>query len=98
MYEHWTVVRANETTFIYQVYEQGAVWEIEYEGNYYCVDCYYHKDPQSHTNPNRGGIPISYVIHNARHDKELAMGLTPVFSVAWIALGFLWIKKKPEPQ
>ena len=96
LWEHWTDARTNETTFIYQVFfEHEEVWEIEYEGHYYCVDAVWYVDPQSHTNPNRIGLPIPVRIHNARHEKELAVGLAPVFSVAWIALGLVWIKKKP---
>ncbi len=85
-WEHWTKARANETTFIYQVYEHGALWEIEHEGHYYSVDCLWNYQI---------GLPTLFVIHNARHEKELTIGLTPVFGVAWIALGTLWLKKKP---
>ncbi len=84
----WSRSRANETTFIYQVYERGAIWEIEHEGHYYSVHCIWTYDTT--------GLPILYEIHNPRHEKELAVGLAPVLSVAWIALGTLWIKKKPQ--
>jgi hypothetical protein len=97
VHEHWTVVRANETTFIDQVYAHGETWEIEYDGHYYCVDCYYHYQTYEAEPEPHFILPETYVIHNARHDKELAMGLSTFFGCAWIAFGALWITKRPKP-
>ncbi len=93
VWEHWTWARANETTFIYQVYEHGQVWNIEYAGHYYCVDCLYHID--DHPEPHIYITVETYVLHRARHKRNLTAA-GAFLSVAWIGLGVVWIKKKPQ--
>jgi hypothetical protein len=95
-WEHRTRARANETTFIYQVYEHGEMWNIKYEAHYYCVDCLCHID--DHPEPDIYIIPEIYTLHNARHAKELALLSGSILGVSWLALGALWIAKKPKPQ
>lgn len=94
--EHWTQARTNETTFIYQVYEHGEMWNTKYGERYYCVDCLCHVDPDPA--PGICVLPEIYILHNAKHAKELAMLSGPVLGVSWIALGMVWITKKPKPQ
>jgi hypothetical protein len=94
--EHWAMARANETTFVYQVwYEHGQVWEIEYAGHYYSVDCLYNVDPNPF--PHIHILSDIYRIRNARHEKELAIVSGPLLGFSWIAVGTVWLRKKPEP-
>ena len=88
-WEHWTHARANETTFIYQVYEHGGIWEIEYQGHYYRVECLYMRE-----RPAWAGFPNIHVIYNPRHQKETATAIGAILSGGWIALGSVWIKKR----
>jgi len=86
-WESWVYARANETTFIYQVYEHGGVWNVEYEGRYcviwatYCYDVCLPKYYEIHQKPP----PID--------DKQILTAGSTVIALSWIALGVVWVKK-----
>jgi len=93
-----TFVRArrNETTFIDQVREHGDVWEIEFNGTYYYVECLGSCDP--HPVPYRWVLPEFYVINGRRVIETQVAAADVSLGVLWIvwALGWLKIERK-EP-
>ena len=87
---YYASARANETTFVYQVYDHGQIWDIEYEGLYYAVDATYYWD--------WGATPHKYYRLHKEDLKEETITAGSILGASWIALGTLWIKKKPKPQ
>ena len=83
---------ANETTFLHQVYDHDAVWEIEFEGQYYSVGaCYWYVS----IDPDLDIIPIYYNIHLTL-SKQLEKGAVAsgmMLPFAWVAVGVVWFKK-----
>ena len=81
-------VRANETTFVYQVYAHGQVWDVEYEGHYYALDATYYYD--------LGGLPRYYRLHKEDPTEE-TITASSILGASWLCLGIVWLRKKPEP-
>ncbi|MDH5267203.1 MAG: hypothetical protein OEW62_05940 [Candidatus Bathyarchaeota archaeon] len=85
---HFSHCFANETTFLQQVYDHDAVWEIEFEGCYYSTGaCYCYDGP--------GLMPKFYTIHFTL-SKQLQKGAVAsgvMLPFAWIAVGVVWFKK-----
>jgi hypothetical protein len=82
----WSDCWANETTFLHQVYDHDAVWEIEFEGHYYSVGAVYFYDTC---------FPEYYTIHLSL-SKQLEKGAVAsgvMLPFAWVAVGVVWFKK-----
>ncbi|UCF58588.1 MAG: hypothetical protein JSV15_05845 [Candidatus Bathyarchaeota archaeon] len=79
---------ANETTFLQQVYDHDAVWEIEFEGCYYSVGAFYRYD-------GPGLMPKYYIIHwTLSKQLEKAATVSGVMLLfAWVAVGVVWFNK-----
>lgn len=92
-----TFVRArrNETNFIDQVREHGDVWEIEYNGTYYHVECLGSCD--THPQPGVSVLPDYYMISNRPNVETQVAAADISLGALWLVWAIGWRKTKPEP-